>query len=105
MPTILRSALQNALWLLLGGLAGVLNILMLWWAVRRMRPAAGSGNAARMHAWRGYVFRFAVVTALLVWVARQGAGPLLWAFVGFMASRWATIPWLSHRSVSIPEEI
>jgi hypothetical protein len=70
-----------------------------------MQPAAGSANIARMHAWRGYVLRLAVVTGLLAWAARQGAGPLLWAFVGLMASRWAAIPWLSQRSASTPEEI
>jgi F1F0 ATPase subunit 2 len=98
MSTTFRSVLENAVWLLPGGLAGGLTMLMLWWTVRRVRPDTDSGNTARVHAWRGYVLRLAVVAGVLVWAARQGTGPLLWAFVGLMVCRWAAIPRLSQRS-------
>ena len=105
MPTIFPTAIEDLLWLLFGGVAGVLTILMLWWTVRRMRPDNDSGNTVRMRAWRWYVLRLAVASVSLVWAARQGAGPLLWAFVGLMASRWAAIPWLSQRNAPRRERI
>jgi hypothetical protein len=98
MFTTLRSVLENALWLLPGGLVGGLTMLMLWWTVRCMRPDTDSGNTARVRAWRGYIFRLAAVAGVLVWAACQGTGPLLWAFVGLMACRWAAIPRLSQHN-------
>ncbi len=91
------SAFESALWLFPGGVAGILTTLILWWTIRRARP--GTDNAIRIRVWAGYILRLGIVAGLLIWAARRGIGPLLWAFVGLTASRWATIPLLVRWSL------
>lgn len=98
MSAVFQTILENALWLFLGGLVGGLAILALWWTVQRMRPDTDRDSVVGLHTWGAYLLRLAVVAGFLVWAARQGTGPLLWAFVGVMVGRWAAIPWLSQRN-------
>jgi len=85
MPT----TFESALWLLPGGLAGTLTTLTLWWTMRRVRPGTGYAIWTRVGA--GYILRLGIVAGVLIWAALRGIGPLLWAFVGLMLSRWAII--------------
>lgn len=84
------SAFGDALWLLPGGAAGILTILTLWWTIQRLRP--DTGDAIWLRVGVGYLLRLGIVAGLLIWAVSQGVGPLLWAFGGLMASRWAMIP-------------
>ena len=116
MPTIFESVFEDALWLLPGGLAGTLTILILWWTIRRVRPGTDADNVftIRIRVWAWCILRLGIVVGFLVWAALRplppvravrpewcfrhgGIGPLLWAFVGLMTSRWATIPLLVRR--------
>jgi hypothetical protein len=83
--------LEDALWLLPGLLAGILTMLILWWTIRRVRPTTDSDHAIRNQVWRAYILRLGIVSGCLMWAARQGIGPLLWAFGGLMACRWVIL--------------
>lgn len=90
MPTIF----EGALWLLPGGLAGILTMLMLRWTIQALQP--DPDGSLWLHVWAGYLLRLVVVAGFLTWVAFKGVGPLLWAFAGLMASRWATVLLTAH---------
>jgi len=87
MPT----TFESALWLLPGGLAGTLTTLTLWWTIQRVRPGTEPDSAMRTRVWATYILRLGIVAGFLIWSALRGIGPLLWAFVGLMLSRWAII--------------
>ena len=80
---------ENALWLLPGVLTGILTMLMLRWTIQALRPSPDGSLWPRV--WAGYLLRLVVVAGFLTWVALKGVGPLLWAFAGVMASRWAMV--------------
>jgi len=72
-----------ALWLFVGGAVGVLNALVLWWAVGYIRPDA-PGHA--------------LVGGVLVVALQQGIAPGLLAFTGLWIARWGMVRWLGFRA-------
>lgn len=93
----MSSALNLAMWLVLGGLTGALTLLMLWRAACGLHPDRNGSSGVPAHVWGGYALRLIVVAAFLAWAAQKGSGSLLWAFVGLMVCRWVAVPWLSQR--------
>ena len=106
MPTGVAGVFEDAVWLVPGGLAGVVTLLMLWRSTRYVRAGTGSDGSIRMRVWVAYILRLGLVASVLALAALQGTGPLLWTFGGLMGSRWAVLVcWraglassLSHRS-------
>ena len=79
------------LWLVAGGLVGLLNSLTRWWTVARFQ--AEMGNSALLLTLGGLALRLALVTGLLIAGLRQGIVPGLLAFAGLWVSRLATVIW------------
>jgi hypothetical protein len=81
-----------SIWLLMGGLVGVLNGLTRWWTVARLQ--AEMGNSAVVLTLGGLGIRLALVVALLIGGLRQGIVPGLLAFAGLWITRLANVIWL-----------
>jgi len=106
MTGLCRGIFRDAAWAVPGGLAGVLSIMVLWWSVYRV----WSGSDVRpdrlglQRVWGqiglSYLLRLTIAAALLIEAALRGIGPLLWAFGGFMISRWAATTMLSRWPVT-----
>jgi hypothetical protein len=81
----------TALWLLAGGLIGMVNGLTQWWTVSRLRPKMDLGPLTLV--WGGLILRLGLVAALLILGLRQGIMPGLLAFAGLWLARWGTTIW------------
>jgi hypothetical protein len=75
-----------ALWLLAGGLLGIVNGLTQWWTVSRLRPRVRLAPLALV--WGGLILRLALVAAVLTLGLRRGVIPGLLAFAGLWLARW-----------------
>jgi hypothetical protein len=80
-----------ALWLLAGGLIGMVNGLTRWWTVTRLRQEMRLRPLALV--WGGLILRLAVVAALLIIGLRGGIISGLLAFAGLWLARWGTTIW------------
>jgi hypothetical protein len=84
---------MKELWLLLGGVVGVVNGLTRWWTVARLRPDIPSHALAIVLS--GAILRWSLVAALLTFALQRGIGPALLAFAGLWLSRWGTVIWFN----------
>lgn len=89
-----------ALWLLAGGLIGMVNGLTRWWTVTHLRQEMRLRPLALV--WGGLILRLALVAALLIVGLRGGIIPGLLAFAGLWFARWGTTIWFG--ALRLPTE-
>lgn len=76
------------LWLLLGGLVGGLNSLLLYRTVSCLRPSKPPGLALVLGS---VPLRWAIAAVVLALALRQGIGPGLLTFAGMWLTRWGLV--------------
>jgi hypothetical protein len=91
------------LWLLAGGLIGMMNSLTRWWTVSRLRHEMRLPPLALV--WGGVILRLALVATLLTLGLRQGMIPGLVAFAGLWVSRWGSAIWFGALRRSEPQRL
>ena len=77
------------LWLLLGGLAGGLNSLLLYRTVSCLRP--GKPPSTLVLILGSVPLRWAIAAVALALALRQGIGPGLLTFAGLWLARWGLV--------------
>jgi hypothetical protein len=87
-----------AVWFVLGGMLGALNVWSQWWTIIHLHPAAPS--AAMRLVIGGAVLRWSMVVGLLVAALRQSSVAGLLAFGGWWLARWIAVIWLNLRGMA-----
>jgi len=87
------------LWLLVGGVTGILLVLSAWSAVTHLQPRAPQRSLK--YALGSGILRCVLAAGILAAVFRRGFGPGTLALVGMWLGRWGGIWWLHvHRRPS-----
>ncbi|MGD2144713.1 MAG: hypothetical protein PVF54_09580 [Anaerolineae bacterium] len=84
---------MTALWLLAGGLVGVVNGLIRWCTVAPLRPGMRIGALSLVLS--GMAVRLGLVVALLILGLKHGFVPGLLAFAGLWLARSAIVLWVA----------
>lgn len=82
-------------WFLVGAVAGVACVAMLWWTARSL-PTDRSHQSVLL-VWGGALLRMAVVTSTLLFAVRESAGSAVLASVGFLLARLGATAWFASR--------
>jgi len=85
-----------ALWLLTGGMTGVIHALSLWRAVARLHP--GVPAHAALSVLSGMFLRWGLTAGLLVAALQRGPATCLLAFAGLWLGRFGLVCWLGSRN-------
>ncbi len=83
--------MNNWLWLLVGALAGSLNVAAIAGMVARLRPGSGARAVAALAG--GFVVRLALSALVLIVALQQGAAAGLFTFAGMWLARWVVLFW------------
>lgn len=82
------------LWLLAGGIIGVLNGLSLRWTVAGLRT--GAPGRAVVLTMAGAILRWGLAASVLFFALQRGIVPALLAFAGLWLARWGMIYWANR---------